>query len=173
MISTRDLGFIIERLKSQRHRDSTRKQYYQIWKQFASFFQRLDFKPDRWEERITLFVAYLVEMKKQSSTVKTYISAVRSVLKTEGFKLNEDMFLINALTRACKICNDKIKTRLPISRSLLKDILIATRKHFINEKINQPYLAALYQTLFPTAYYGMLRVGRGDIESAHLISQEC
>ena len=97
--------------------------YYQVWRQFAAFFQRLDYKPRDWEDRITLFIGYLVDNKKQSTTIRSYLSAIRAVLKIDGIKLNEDMFLINALTRACKLRNDVVNTRLPINRSLLEQIV--------------------------------------------------
>ena len=83
-LSTRDLELLVESLKSQCHRDSTRKMYYRLWKQFAQFFQRLDQKPKHWEPRITLFIGYLVEKNMQSATIRTYLSAIRAVLKING-----------------------------------------------------------------------------------------
>ena len=158
-LSTRELWEVVDRLKWQKHRDSTRKNYYQVWKQFACFFQRLDYKPFQWEDRIVLFVGHLVNEKKQSSTVKSYLSAIRAVLKTDGVELNEDMFLVNALTRACKIKNDKIKQRKPITKGLLNRLVNEARAYFESPEINQMYLSKLYQTLFSTAYYGLFRIG--------------
>ena len=159
-ISTRDLRNIVEKLKANCHRGSTRKMYYQTWKKFANFLQRLDFRPPSWEERITLFVGFLVDQDKQSSTVKSHLSVIRAVLKIDGIKLDEDMFMINALTRACKLQNDKVKTRLPIHKALLERILNQLQKHYLGDQSSQqPYLCSLYQTLFATAYYGLFRVG--------------
>ena len=53
-----------------------------------------------------LFVAYLVNEKRQSSTIKSYISAIKNVLHDDGVVLNQDTFLLNALTKACKLKND-------------------------------------------------------------------
>ena len=100
-----------------------------------------------------------MEQKKQSSIVRSYLSAIRAVLKIDGIKLNEYMFLVNALTRACKIKNDKIRTRHPIHKSLLHQILWRTHDHFLSEDRNQPFLACLFQTLFATAYYGLFQIG--------------
>ena len=158
-LSTRDLELIVEKLKSQCHRDSTRKVYYQIWKQFAMFYQRLDSKSKEWEQRVILFIGHLVELGKQSSTVKTYLSAIWAVLKIDGVVLNEDAFLVNALTRACRITNDRVKTRLPIGKSLLNKILVKTYQHFMALNVNQPYLAVLYKAMFSMAYFGLLWVG--------------
>ena len=82
----------------ERCRDSTRQTYYRIWKQFNQFFLRLDQKPDTWEECLILFTGFLVEAKHKSSTVKTYVSAIRGVLMEVGVKLKENRFLINSLT---------------------------------------------------------------------------
>ena len=72
-------------------------------------------------------------------------------------QLNEDRVLLASLTRACKLENDVLRTRLPIKRKLLEIILKQTQLHFLNK--GQPYLAVLYTTLLAIAYFGMFRVG--------------
>ena len=105
---------IVDKLRSQQYRSSTRHNYYVVWKLFNKFFIRLDQKPDTWKDRLTLFVGYLIDNEKQSSTVKSYISAIKAVLREIGIKLNYDQSLILSLTRACRLVNDQIRTRLPI-----------------------------------------------------------
>ena len=156
-ISTKAVEHIIEKLKSNNNRLSTKKTYYNIWKKFNQFFIRLDRKPKTWEDRLTLFVGYLVQDKNKSSTIKSYISAVRSVLMEDGVKLNEDKYLLTSLTRACKLKNDHVQTRFPIRKGVLK-ILLKTTKTYFRDK-GQPYLAKLFRALFVSAYYGLLRVG--------------
>ena len=80
LISTAYIEDIVEKLSMEKHRDSTRETYHCIWKQFNKFFIRLDAKPCNWEDRLVLFTAYLVENKLKSSSIKSYISAIRSVL---------------------------------------------------------------------------------------------
>ena len=106
----KELTNIVECLKNQCHRDSTRRMYYQVWKKFSSFYLRLDHKPTDWGQRIVLFVGYLISEEKQSSTICSYLSAIRAVLKIDGIKLKEDLFLVNSLTRACKLQNDRVRT---------------------------------------------------------------
>ena len=173
-ISTRSLELIVEKLKSQCHRDSTRKMYYLAWKKFAEFFQKLDVKPQTWEERIVLYIGYLVDTKKQSSTIKSYLSAIRAVLKIDGVKLSEDMFLVSSLTKACRLLNDKVKTRKPIPKNDLERLLHQVQSHFENDEkgINQPYLKILYQTLFATAYYGMFRIGELTAGSHPILAED-
>ena len=138
---------IVDRLKSERVRSSTRRNYYSVWKNFNEFFIRLDVKPNTWEDRIVLFIAHLIESDYKSQTVSSYLSAIQGVLAEEGVQLNEDKFLLSSLIRACRLKNDKIRTRLPKQ----------TAQHFMS--INQEYLATLYCSLFATAYFGMFRVG--------------
>ena len=151
-----------------RHRDSTRKNYYAIWKLFNTFYLRLDRKPETWEERLNYFITYLVHSNKQSSTVKSYVSAIRSVLQEDGYELNNDQFILTALTRACKIHNDVFRTRLPIHRSMICMILQRTKSRF--EKLNQPYLSLLFQTIFITAYFGLFRISElTHTDSGHAV----
>ena len=128
--------------------------YYGIWKLFNKFFLRLDIKPLSWEERLVLFTGYLIEEGKKSTTIRSYLSAVRSVLKTQGFQLNEDTYLISALTWACKLKNNKIRTRLPIKKSLLHTILDKIQILYENS-----YEGILFRTMFAIAYHGMFRIG--------------
>ena len=102
-----------------------------------------------------LFVAYLVNSNKEATTISSYISAIKAVLAKDGVFLNEDKYLLNALTRACKLTNNTVKTRLPIQKSLLQLILKHTARIFDQ----QIYLKVLYSTLFATGYYGLFRVG--------------
>ena len=88
--------------------------------------------------------------------VKSYISALRAILKDDGKKLNEDLFLVSPLTRACHYVNDRSRTHLPLQKSLLSVLLKYTEIHF--NKNNQPYLSLLYRTIFSTMYYGLLRI---------------
>ena len=136
------------------HRDSTKKNYYLVWKLFNEFFIKLDEKPRSWEDRLTLFVGYLISNNKQSATVKSYISAVKAVLLMNNIRISEDKFLLSSLVRACRLCNDVVHTRLPIKRGMLAILLDVVQEHFGT----QPFLALLYRTLFSMTYYGLFRV---------------
>ena len=156
-ISTVALEQIIDRLKNNKNRDSTRRNYYCVWQKFNEIYIKLDAKPDSWEDRLILFVDYLVESKFKSTTVQSYISAIKSVLQDDGVTISENQYLLNSLTRACKFENDCVRTRLPIQRGLLNLILDKTEELFM-VKQNQPYLNIMYKALFSTTYFGLLRV---------------
>ena len=156
-ISTIELQNIVERLKTQRFRSSTQKTYYAVWKQFANFYLRLDYKPLVWEECITLFIVYLIENKLKSSTIKSYLSALRGVLAEDGIDIPQENFVLSSLIRASKLQNDTLTVRLPIHKDLLH--LILKEINSLYSKVNQPYLKNLYMALFSTSYYGLLRIG--------------
>ena len=113
-LSTREISSIVEELKQHQHWDSTRKNYYAVWRLFNKFFIRLDVKPKNWKDRLTLFVGHLIQQNRQSSTVKNYVSAIKAVLKMNNIKIKEDQYLLSSLTHACKLKNDTFRARLPI-----------------------------------------------------------
>ena len=156
VISTSAMERIIEDLKNQRHQNSTKKVYYSVWRKFNEFVIRLDRIPARWEERVALYCAYMIQVKQlQSSTVRSYVSAIKSVLQDDGYSWDQEFMLLATLTRACKLHFDQVKNRLPIGKRLLSLLLLGLEKKFDN----QPYLEIMYKTLFLLAYYGLMRVG--------------
>ena len=102
-----------------------------------------------------LFVGHLINENKQSLTIKSYLSAIRTVLKQDRIKLQEDEFLGSSLTHTCRLQNDRLKLRLPIQ----KGIIVRQVGYIFEVKQNQPYLSLLYQTLFTVAYYGLFHIG--------------
>ena len=154
-ISTKEIESIIDSLKNHHHRGSTKKSYSSVWKNFNEFFVKLDQKPRNREDHIALYVGYLINANKQSSMVKCYISAIKAVLENAGIEVNADHCLLSSLTRTCKMVNDNVRTRLPIQKSLLVVLLAKVEIKFAT----QPYLNALFQAIFSTAYFGLFRVG--------------
>ena len=145
----------MDRLKNKHYRDSTKNTYYKIWQHFNMFFIRLDSKPRTWEERLVLFLGYLVDIGRKSSTVQSYISAIKLVLCDDGEIINENIYLLKALMQACKYENDQVKICLPIKKGLLCMLLDE-----INKLLDQqPYLCCLYRAIFITGYFGLLRIG--------------
>ena len=70
--------------------------------------------------------------------------------------MNENKFLISAVTLACRLKNDTVHTRLLIQKGLLSLIIRETSAYFLNN--GQVYLKVLYTSLFATAYFGLFRV---------------
>ena len=163
-ISTKSIREYVQILRVQSLRSSTRRNYYNIWRIFNAFFLQLDCKPKTWEDKIVLFVAYLIDKKIKSNTINCYVSAIKKILKEDGVKIQEDRSLLNSLTRACKLKNDKATIRLPIHKSLLREIVSAIIEIFDQ----QPFVCNLYQTMFISAFFGLLRIGE-IMKSPHVI----
>ena len=130
--------------------------YHKIWKKFNEFIIQLDRIPRTWEDRTALYCAYLICIRGlKSSTVRSYVSAIKAVLRKDGYEWSDDKVLLSTLTKSCKLKNDTVKTRLPIQQGLLDLILFDIRRKFET----QPYLEAMYITAYLFAYYGLMRVG--------------
>ena len=89
-LSMQNTELIIDKLKNEQHRRSTKKSYRSVWKNFNRFLIRLDVKLTSWEHRLILFVGHLIHSNKQSSTVKSYISAIKAVLAMNNIDLDPD-----------------------------------------------------------------------------------
>ena len=156
-LSTSSIRAIVEKLKLQRVRDTTKQNYYSVWKTFNKFFLQLDIKPEAWRDRLVLFIGFLIEHKQvKSQTVKSYTSAMKNVLLDDGIELCYDTFLLSSLVKACKLKNDFVTARLPIQKSLLNELINFTESYFLNQ--GQVYLAILYKAIFMTSYFRLLRV---------------
>ena len=149
------------------NRNTTRDTYLRIWRQFNNFIINLDYRPQDWESRVTLFIGYKIENGMQSATVKSYVSAIKRILIDDGYQWNDNKILLGSLTRACRIINDRVHTRLPINCCLLELILFEIDRCY--NILNQPYLRILYQSIFILCYYGMMRVGEVT-QSPHVIT---
>ena len=106
----------------------------------------------------------MIQDNKKSNTIKSYVSALRSVLTKDGVELNENKCLLTCLTKACRLKNDKVYTRLPIRHGLLQLLIQSVTQVYDS----QPYLVKLYQAMLVTAYYGLFRIGE-ITSSQHVI----
>ena len=163
-ISSGRMEEILQQLKLKTTRSSTTANYYRIWQSFNKFIVRLDSIPGNWENRVMLYVAYLIDTGHQSSSVKSYLSGIKKILSFIDYELSCDQVILASLTKACKLQNDCLKIRRPIRTKLLEQLLFEIQRKFKN----QYYLEMLYKTIFTIAYYGMLRIGE-ITESDHIV----
>lgn len=155
------MELILEKLKRCKYRDSTVANYHAIWRQFNRFVMRLDKKPKFWENRATLFGVALVQDGLQSSTLKSYMSAIKNVLLDDGYPWDNNRVLVNTLTKACHMVNDSCRTRLLIHKNLLEQVIFELGRKFNT----QPFLHVMYRAFFLLSYYGLFRIGelaKGD-----------
>ena len=83
------------------------------------------------------------------------MSAIKKTLINDDYPWDNDRILLTTLTKACRLENDRVKTRLPIQGGLLELVLFE-----INRMLStQHYLSLMYTALFALGYYGLFRVG--------------
>ena len=154
-LSLRHLDQILQNLKHNQHCDATSKVYHGIWVKFNKFIIHLDEKPKTWEYSATLYGLYLAKEGIKSSTLRSYISAIKHKLVADDYDWDDRKMLLSTLTRTCKMINDQIFHRFPIQIRLLELILCKLEEKFDS----QPYLEIMYKTLFIVLYYSLMRVG--------------
>ena len=147
----------MEAMQRMKNRNSTYQNYYTMWKLFNSFLVRLDYLPTSWEERTALFCVHLTQKRTKSTTVRSYVSAIKSMLIDDKYRWNNDEVLLNSLIRSCKNTNDFMTTKLPSQCKLMELILFEVERKF--EAENQPFLNILYEAIFIVSYYGLFRIG--------------
>ena len=165
-ILVNELRAKLESLKSKCTRSSTYRNYYNIWCNFNKFLVQLDYLPESWEDRTTLYCTHLIEKGLQSATLRSYVSAIKGFLLDDNYKWNDDLVLLGTLTKACRLKNDKVKPHLPIHIKLLDIILFEVER---NLGVSQPYLEVLYKTIFAVGYYGLFRIGELTAGGEHTI----
>ena len=161
------MEFLLEKLLRNQNRESTNETYLRIWRQFNKFVISLDRKPNNWEDRTSLYVCHMVYKGMQSSSIKSYVSAIKRILVDDGYDWKDEKLQLTALTKACRPINDRVRTRLPINCSLLELILF----EFQRILDQQGYLLCLYQAIFALGYYGLMRVGELTY-SSHVMKAE-
>ena len=169
-ISTQYVKSLIEKFKSTQHCTSTDKMYHNVWTNFNKFLIRLDHKPNTWEDRVAFYGAFLVDNGVQSSTLKSYVSAIKKTLVLDGYDWCDEKLKLCILTNSCRRTNDCKKTRLPIQNGLLELILFETERYFT--ELSQLYLEKLYKTIFMLLYYGLFRVGELTTGNHPVLAQD-
>ena len=94
--------------------------------------------------------------------MKSYISAIKGVLRDDGYEWNHNKVLFESLIQACHLVNDTVMCRLPIHGKLLEMILFELQRVYAS----QPYLEILYKSIFMLMYYGLMRIGE-VVSSSH------
>ena len=147
---------VLEDLQNNHTRNSTTQNYLSIWRHFNKFLIRLDTNIKTcWEDKAALFGAHLADKGIKSTTLRSYFSAIKNILKRDGYPWDNKKVLLSTLIKGCKLKNDTVTVRMPIQRKLLEMLIFEMQKMF---KI-QPYLNTMYTALYLIMYYGLMRVG--------------
>ena len=101
-----------------------------------------------------LFLTYLVDRGVQSSTIRSYTSAIKHILVIDGYNWDDKQVMLTTITKSCRLINDAIYICLPIKSRLLDALLFELECHFAI----QPYLEKMYKAVFSISYYGLMRI---------------
>ena len=108
---------------------------------------------------MSLYCTYLTNYTDiQSTTLRSYVSAIKAKLQTIDYKWNQEQICLSSLIKSCKIKNDCVKLRLPIGRNLLDCTLFEVERRFLILE-NNPYKSTMFKTAFIFGYYGLMQVG--------------
>ena len=121
------------------------KSTIEVWTKFNKFVISLDKKPNKWEKRVALFCAFLVDNNYQSSTIRSYVSAIKKFLREDGYDWNDNLVLLDVITKSSRLVNDRIKTRLPIQIGLLELLLFELQRVFENSSY---YTVLMFRAVF-------------------------
>lgn len=153
--------------------NDTKNMYHKIWCNFNRFLLCFDDLPTTWEEKLVLYATFLADIGKATTTVSTYMSAIRYVLQHDGVELNDESCQLASIIRACKLHNDVVSVRMPIGLNLHNLIINEIDNVFLSK--GQPYLSSLYKTITAMGYYGMMRilemVGKHAVVTEDVISR--
>lgn len=144
-------------IKNHRLQPSTRKSYKKTWNRFNKFISKFDTIPPKWEDRIIVWATHLAENRKNSNTIKSYISAIRYCLSLDGIKVPHSNCELAAIVQAARQANNELYVRLPIQKGLLQLILNFIRTTYIQQR-GQKYLGTTLMALYSTAYHGLFRI---------------
>lgn len=158
----------VERLSNADIASTTREMYHRVWCNFNRFLLCFDDLPTTWEEKLVLYATFLADIGNHSSTVASYMSAIRYVLRHDGVDLNNNCCKLASIIRACKLHNDVVTVRMPIGFNLHNLILREMDKYFLGK--GQPYLASLYRAITVAGYYGMMRIS--ELVGKHALLSE-
>ena len=92
----------------------------------------------------------------KSSTLRLYLSALKNILKTDGYRWVDNRMLLTTIIRGCRMRNDVVKTRFPINIGLF-ELMLFEIEHFYRN--TQPFLNCLYKAIFCMGFYGLMRIG--------------
>lgn len=69
--------------------------------------------------------------KKRPKTVRSYISALKTVLRKDGLGVSEDTYILNSLVHACKYQNDTVN-QIAYQKAIVEQIAQTNRQQVFN-----------------------------------------
>lgn len=71
---------IVDKITNDDVSQATKEAYHAVWRNFNHFLLCFDDFPTSWEDKMVLYATFLADIGSASSTVASYMSAIRYVL---------------------------------------------------------------------------------------------
>lgn len=119
--------------------------------------------PDLWpvpEGQIVAFISSMSLAGKSPATIGSYIAGIAFQHKIRGWQDPTKTFVAQKLLEGCKRLNGRADTRLPVTLTILQDMLSA-----LGRACRSNYEVALFEAAFTLAFFAFLRVGEFTTKS--------
>lgn len=136
---------------------STQKAYQRAWDKFTNFSRKVLLKQPALPVEVpdlVLFVSYLHDNKASPSSIASIMSALSHLHKLAGVRDDTRNFLVTKVIAGARKVSPSADTRLPITSSVLKELLDA-----LPCILHAPREATTFKAMFSLAFYGFLRIG--------------
>lgn len=156
----------IDSLRSTAHhlvqsgiRQSTRRTYSSAQKSYLDFCSKYQLLPiPCTEETVLLFISYLYKNNLKGSSIRVYLSAVRSLHVEEGYgNPLHDYLRVKQALRAIDVLSDKPRKKLPITLDIMTSLY-----SLLDNSIESKML----WSAFTLAFFGCLRASEVVVRTA-------
>ena len=106
------------------------------------------------ERSMILFISYLFERKYAASTIQTMVSAISYIHQLYGADDPSKKFFIKKMLQGSKKINNSVDIRMPITLSILKQLIEAAESIFCSK-----YERVVFKAMCVLAFNALLRVG--------------
>jgi hypothetical protein len=145
VISVDELGATSDMLMSAALKPSTKKTYSSAQQKFLEFCRiyKLKSMPVT-ESTLLLYVAYLFDQGFKGSSIRVYISAIRSLHVYGGYEYPEDMVRLKLALKGAVTQSAPPVRKLPITYKILSKMLFSIKGRFDEKMINAVMTLAFF-----------------------------
>lgn len=150
------LGSGLRHLLARSMAKSTWATYEHAWRVLQQFLINFQIPLSLPLDPLTLafFITHMWQLGYAATTVSTYLSAIAFMHKIQGYQDPTATFLLQKVMRGMQKGQQTHDTRLPISYSVLRRLVMA-----IDLCCDGHYKTSLYKSMFLVGFFAFLRVG--------------
>jgi len=144
----------------------SRVTYRKQWNKYCTFIGRKAKRMRITVKDLQRYVAYLYSLSYKASTIKTHLASIKFHAALNGLCIPSDISSVTRMLDGVKKQQKPPRERLPITKSLLHEIVGSIHYHSDDQ-----YLNIMLKSLMLCMYHGCLRASEGLISntSAHTL----